>query len=173
MHKQVLVWLEHTKAGNPAVFQNGRVLECGSYAERDWMRPYFDNCEYTGLDCRPGPGVDVVGLAHEYRDADGFDVVISAQMLEHDPHWRESVANMARLVRRGGALMLTWAGANWPEHDGGGPGWSHYCNLLPEEVVAAMDGHYWQHVIISSHFRDYAGPDGGVGLCLLALNKLA
>ena len=37
--------------------------------------------EYIGLDWRPGPGVDVVGLVHEYQPGRLFDTVISTEML--------------------------------------------------------------------------------------------
>ena len=59
--------------------------------------------EYVGLDWRPGPGVDVVSLVHEYKPGRHFDTVISTEMLEHDPHWRESVQRMIELVKPGWA----------------------------------------------------------------------
>ena len=53
--------------------------------------------------------MDVVSLVHEYQPGRMFDTVISTEMLEHDPHWRESVARMIELVKPGGRLIITCA----------------------------------------------------------------
>ena len=48
------------------------VLECGSYNVNGSVRDLFAVREYIGLDWRPGPGVDVVNLVHEYRALSTF-----------------------------------------------------------------------------------------------------
>jgi hypothetical protein len=100
----------------PHLFSGRRVLEVGSYDLNGSVRPYFEGCDYTGLDWRPGPGVDVVCLAHEFRASRPFDVVISASMLEHDPFWPLSLANMINLLTEHGALLLSWGTAENQPH---------------------------------------------------------
>ena len=52
-----------------------------------------------------------------------FDTVISTEMLEHDPHWRESVQRMIDLVKGqtpfglGGTLIITCAAPGRGEHE--------------------------------------------------------
>ena len=38
-------------------------------------------------------------------------------MLEHDPHWRESVQRMIELVKPGGTLIITCAAPGRGEHE--------------------------------------------------------
>lgn len=120
MHPQVQRFLDEVCQRLPEVATSQRVMEFGAYDINGSPRAVFAMAqEYVGLDWRPGPGVDVVSLAHEYRGhPDGyFDAVISTEMLEHDPHWRESVARMVALVRPGGCLVLTCAGPLRPAHE--------------------------------------------------------
>jgi SAM-dependent methyltransferase len=120
MHKQVMQFLSSVKEQYPALFRGTRVLECGSLNINGTPRVFFEEpAEYVGLDWRPGPGVDVVSLAHEYygHPDDHFDVVISTEMLEHDPHWMHSIHRMTQLVKPGGALIITCAGPGRAEHE--------------------------------------------------------
>jgi hypothetical protein len=87
------------------------VIEFGSFNINGSIREVFSCKDYTGLDWRPGPGVDVVSLAHEYDPGRTFDTVVSASMLEHDPHWRESIANMVSMMKTDGIIVLTWGAA--------------------------------------------------------------
>ena len=109
MHLEVKEWLGELQKQHPEAFACDSVLECGSYNVNGSVRGLFTAREYVGLDWRPGPGVDVVSLAHEYRPGRHFDTVISTEMLEHDPHWRESVQRMVELVKPGGWLIITCA----------------------------------------------------------------
>ena len=103
------------------------VLECGSYNVNGSVRDLFTAREYVGLDWRPGPGVDVVSLVHEYQPGRMFDTVISTEMLEHDPHWqRASIAGvLIELVKGrtpfglGGTLIITCAAPGRGEHEFG------------------------------------------------------
>lgn len=136
MHKAVRHWLTAVKQARPALFEGRRVLECGALNINGSPREAFERCDYTGLDCRPGPGVDVVCLAHQYEPAAGpFDVVISTEMLEHDPHWRASVRRMVELVATGGALLLSCAGPGRPAHNPeASPEPGYYCNCTEAEL---------------------------------------
>ncbi|NIQ88688.1 MAG: hypothetical protein GWN93_06235 [Deltaproteobacteria bacterium] len=117
MHTEVIEWLRSIRESEPGIFENSRVLECGSLDINGTPRPLFKECEYVGLDWRDGPGVDVVSLTHHYRDDAGFDVVISTEMLEHDPYWLVSACSMVELLRTGGSLILTFGGIDRPAHE--------------------------------------------------------
>ena len=143
MHDTVQAWLRQLWHEHPALFHGTRVLECGSLIVNATASGFFADCEYTGLDATPGPGVDVVSLVHEYQPEEPFDVALSTSMLEHDPHWRESVTHMADLLRPGGSLILTFPNPGWPEHElSCSPGESYYRNLEAGEVLALLDGRF-------------------------------
>lgn len=87
------------------------VLEVGSYDVNGSVRPIFSRYAYTGVDRREGPGVDQVAEAsHLPFLAAQFDVVVSTEMLEHDTRPWRSVAEMARVLRKRGTLILTARG---------------------------------------------------------------
>jgi len=155
MHQQVMEFLRRMKTGNPVAFAPGcRVLECGSYNINGSARELFEApSEYLGLDWRSGPGVDRVGLAHEYEDPAGFDTVISTEMLEHDPHWRASLANMVSLTRPGGSLIVTCAGAGRPAHElACAPDPAYYRGLSVVEVVQELRrAGVWEHIHAEQH----------------------
>lgn len=120
MHTEVLNFLDRVRTYRPDLFGDQRVVEFGSYVINGSVRGLFDRCDYTGVDWRPGYGVDVVSLAHQYAPVEGsppIDLCISTEMLEHDPHWKDSVANMAALVRTGGSVILTCAAPGRPVHE--------------------------------------------------------
>ncbi len=133
------------------IFKAKRVLELGSLDMNGSPREYFWKPEdYVGVDWREGKGVDEVALAHEYAGRhDGyFDVVVSTEMLEHDPHWKQTLLRAVELLRDGGHMVLTMAGEGRPEHEvyvspGGDRGYYH--NLTIKEVV--------EYVLQISRFR--------------------
>ena len=97
---------------------SGAVLEAGSYNVNGGIRDLFAGCEYTGVDCRSGPGVDVVADCHDLPFyVEVFDWVVSTSMIEHDPKPWLSVAEMRRVLRRGGLLVLAAPGFGWPRHN--------------------------------------------------------
>lgn len=120
MHTEVLNFLDRVRTYRPDLFGDQRVVEFGSYVINGSVRGLFDRCDYTGVDWRPGYGVDVVALAHQYAPVEGsppIDLCISTEMLEHDPYWRDSVANMVALLRTGGSVILTCAAPGRPVHE--------------------------------------------------------
>lgn len=155
MHTQVRTFIESCKSNYPTYFRNQRVLEMGSYNVNGSPRTHFTDCDYTGVDIHEGPGVDVVALAHEYTDDLPYDVIVSTEMLEHDPHWRLSIHNMCQLLRPGGALILTCATTPRNPHgteaypDGTGlygPDPHYYRNLTAQEVASKVQSegfHTW------------------------------
>lgn len=95
----------------------GRVLEFGSYDVNGASRAAFpDAAAYVGVDHRKGPGVDVVGLFHEFYADEPFDVFLCCNTLEHDPHWTKTLAAGFSLLRPGGIFILT-VPHGYPEHE--------------------------------------------------------
>ena len=98
-------------------FHNARVLDCGSRDINGNNRFLFTNSEYVGVDICQGPNVDVVSPIHELTyPENSFDTVICAEVLEHDPHWIESIRNMIRMLKPGGLLIITCAGPERGPH---------------------------------------------------------
>ncbi len=133
------------------------VVELGSYDVNGSVRPLFAGCgAYTGVDLRPGPGVDVVADAATWGEPEHCDVVVTTETLEHAPAAREIVANAARLLRPGGWLIVTAASPARAPHgvDGGQVGaefyagigagtllgWLEEAGLDPDEVREADGG---------------------------------
>ena len=100
------------KADHPTYFKTKRVLEAGSMNINGTLRDFFEECDYTGIDFRKGDGVDVVTLCHEMTFVEPFDVVISGQMLEHDPFWEKSIKAMVAHLKPIGVLLLSWGPAH-------------------------------------------------------------
>ena len=78
---EVRDWLGEMRRQYPEAFVCDSVLECGSYNVNGSVRGLFVAREYVGLDWRPGPGVDVVSLVHEYQPGRKFDTVITPRCL--------------------------------------------------------------------------------------------
>ena len=103
---------------NRALIAGGRVLEIGSYDVNGTIRSLFATADkYVGVDLDHGPGVDVVGFGHEFDDPDdSYDATISGECFEHDPYWRETFQNMARMTRPGGLVAFSCASRGRVEH---------------------------------------------------------
>ena len=96
--------------------KDGNVLEVGSLNENGTPRQFFAG-PYVGVDMRAGRDVDEVMTSHDLRFPDeSFDVVISTEMLEHDPFPWVSMAEMGRVLKPGGVLILTARGNGFKLH---------------------------------------------------------
>jgi SAM-dependent methyltransferase len=143
MHSQLVDWLTRLKRNFPESFEGRRVLDAGSMDVNGTSRPWFENCEYTGVDWRDGPCVDVVSLLHEYQPDCQFDTVISTEMLEHDPFWRQSIVRMVHLVRPGGSLIISAAGPGRTKHRRDhAPDGEYYGNVCLDRLLS----HIWREV---------------------------
>lgn len=96
----------------------GRVVDvgCGQKPYRGLFHPSVT--EYVGVDrASPGAAPDVVADAHALPFADGaFDAGVSFQVFEHLESPARCLAELARVVRPGGDLVLTVPGV-WPAHE--------------------------------------------------------
>lgn len=117
-HAEQLGFFQAVASANRGLLAGGNVLEVGSYDVNGTVRGLFpDAARYVGVDLEEGSGVDRVAYGHQVTDPDGsFDVAVSGECFEHDPHWRETFTNMVRLTRPGGVVAFTCASRGRPEH---------------------------------------------------------
>jgi SAM-dependent methyltransferase len=131
----------------PASAVVGRsILEVGSFnvngSPRDWIEPLGPS-EYIGIDLEPQERyVDVVLPRKRPSEAiaaiyglDRFDIVVSAEMLEHAEHWRDAIRSMKTVLKVGGKLVLTCRGPGFPRHDYP----SDYWRFTVEDMRRIMD----------------------------------
>jgi SAM-dependent methyltransferase len=149
-HREQMQFVATVRAHFPDAFNGARVLEVGSLDINGSVRRFFEGGSYLGLDVAEGAGVDVVCQGQDYAAPDGsFDCVISCEVMEHNPHWRATFANMARLCRPGGLVVMTCASRGRPEHGTArtdprsspltvGKGWSYYRNLVAADFTNAL-----------------------------------
>jgi len=104
------------KQHNPLDFIETTVLDVGSLDVNGSNRWLFKGCKstYLGIDLIAGKGVDRVAKVSEIEGE--FGIVISTEVLEHDPDWRFTLIGMHRRVRSGGLLIITCGGPGRPEH---------------------------------------------------------
>jgi SAM-dependent methyltransferase len=117
MHDSVMQWVG--EKARQFDFAGQAVLEVGSMNVNGSVRPHFNSAaSYTGVDFLAGDGVDLVMNAHAlaFREA-SFDLVISTEMLEHDDEFWRSAAEMGRVLKPGGLLILTARGNGFMPHD--------------------------------------------------------
>lgn len=132
----------------PHLFQNKRVLDCGSLDINGNNRHLFTGGSYIGIDIAAGPNVDIISRIHEIKGGP-FDVVISTECLEHDEFAALSIQRMIDLLAVGGILVITCATTGRPEHgttehdDWASPGTlNHYRNITPNELVVPLSSSF-------------------------------
>ena len=161
---------------------NGNVLEIGSYQvnEDGRLRAIFSGCSFTGVDLVQGPGVDIVASGHEINlPPDSFDVTLSAECFEHNPLWRETFANMYRMTKPGGVVIITCASRGRVEHGttrSARPnyspgtthiGWDYYMNLTRKDFEHAFNisemfnNHHFYDVKSSNDLYFFGVKSGG------------
>jgi SAM-dependent methyltransferase len=117
-HAEQIGYFQAVADANSTLIDGGSVLEIGSYDVNGSIRPMFATAaRYVGVDLTEGPGVDLVGLGHEIDHPDNsYDITISGECFEHDPHWRETFRNMTRMTRPGGLVAFSCAARGRVEH---------------------------------------------------------
>lgn len=155
-HRQQRKFFANLRKRFPGAFHQVRVVDCGSLDVNGSLKDLFTESEYIGVDIRPGKNVDLVSVVHQLPLEDGtFDTVVSAEMLEHDEHWRASLRRMTALLKPGGLLAISAAGAGRAVHGteavpdvdqmiyGTSP--TYYRNLTPADLHEAFDDALDQH----------------------------
>jgi SAM-dependent methyltransferase len=150
-HPAQLEFVQITKSLFPEMFVGRRVLEIGSLDVNGTIRGFFTSCDYTGLDVAPGKGVDVVCEGQKFDAPDAsFDLVISCEVMEHNPYWKETLENMIRMLKPGGLMVMSCATVGRREHGtarsepGDSPltveqGWNYYRNLTRSDITRKVD----------------------------------
>lgn len=150
-HAQQMSFVASIRHFLPGFFRERSVLEVGSLDVNGSVRTFFEGCRYVGIDLGPGKGVDVVARGEAYDAPDAaFDVVVSCEMMEHNPEWRRTWLNMIRMLRGDGLLLMTCAGEGRRRH--GTPdsfafaspltvaeGSGYYRNLTERDFLEAFD----------------------------------
>jgi SAM-dependent methyltransferase len=144
-HRQQLEFIAELAELFPDKFRKRRVLEIGSQNVNGTIRHFFEDCDYTGIDVAPGPDVDIVCEGQNYDAPDGsFDVVIACEVMEHNPYWAETTANMIRLCKPNGMVVVTCATLGRAEHGttrsvpAASPltlNWYYYRNLTHKDFI--------------------------------------
>ena len=92
-----------------------RVAEIGSLdingTIRNIVKSSSDIAEYIGIDIGEGAGVDVVSEGHIFleKNVGRFNVILSAECLEHNPFWRETIEQTLVSLATPGVLIFSWA----------------------------------------------------------------
>ena len=116
-HKAQRDYLDKIKSKFPNAFTNCKVLDIGWFDVNGNEKPWFDNCNFIGLDLLPGPGVDIACPANEYDAPDEtFNTIISCECWEHNPYYKESIMNAIRMLKSGGYFIWTCATTGRPIH---------------------------------------------------------
>ncbi len=113
----VFVMLEHSLQ-QCAPFVNGRLLDVGC-GHRPYEKTLFAGAtEYIGADYltdRSQPDVICSALDLPFPE-NSFDTVVSTEVLEHVPEPRRALAEMRRVLKPGGFLILSTP-MYWPRHE--------------------------------------------------------
>lgn len=154
-HPEQAEFFSGVRAHYPAAFKGARVLEVGSLDINGSVRELFADCRYTGVDLQLGPGVDLAcqGQLVEFPTAH-FDTTISAECMEHNPFWRETIANMLRMTRPGGMVLISCATTGRLEHGTtrtnpdaspftSAEKWEYYKNLTAADLEASLNLTGW------------------------------
>lgn len=113
MTPEVYDWVWHVRDLEQI---QGLVLDVGSQDITGCVRDLFE--DYIGLDMVAGRNVDVVADAHSIPyDNSYFDAVCCLEMLEHDSNFFQTLAEIYRVLRPGGALLLTARAIGYEQHD--------------------------------------------------------
>lgn len=137
-----------------------KVLEFGSHDVNGSPRDIFSGCaQYIGIDEWPGKGVDVVGRAQDYKPDELFDIVITAEAMEHDPDPAGQVRAAWQCLKPGGIFIMTAAAPPRAAHLCSGmigtKPEEHYKNIEPAEVARWLS--FWAYCEIT-----YNKPHGDI-----------
>lgn len=142
------------------------ILEIGSYDVNGSIREVFSCDSHIGVDLIPGPGVDLVAGGHEIRLDKKFDVVVSSEVFEHNPFWRETLDNMIAHANKDGFVVVTCATTGRLEHgtrrtnvsDSPGTsakGWDYYHNISQDEMLSYLSERSIKNYILVTQNRTY------------------
>jgi SAM-dependent methyltransferase len=116
-HQQQFDFVSTVAEALPNNFAKCKVLEVGSLNINGSVRQFFTDCDYIGIDLGIGRDVDVICQGQDYDAPDNtFDTVISCECFEHNPAWVATFANMHRMVKPSGLIVMSCATTGRAEH---------------------------------------------------------
>ena len=154
-HPEQFQFMDVLKKHFPHYFHNQKVAEIGSLDINGSIRNCFETAHYDGFDVSEGPGVDFAIQGQLVGQATGYyDVTISSECFEHNPFWVETFANMLRLTRPGGMVIMSCATTGRAEHGTdwadirSSPltqkiGWNYYKNLTADDFLQKFNLAGW------------------------------
>jgi hypothetical protein len=118
MHLSAWQYIEQEAAKLPG----GTIVEIGSRIICGDIRGIFQapKWRFVGVDIVAGQGVDIVSSAKDYAAANphSADFVVCANVLEHDPTWRETVNALFAIAKSpDGVVLVSVPGPGWPVHE--------------------------------------------------------
>jgi len=103
---------------------HGKIVEFGAYDVNGSVREFFkgESDKYIGMDVRAGPGVDIVGDAHNAymllpSEWSNVNAVLCLEMLEHDKKPLATLCSANVMLMRGGLLVVTVPTFGYARHE--------------------------------------------------------
>ena len=116
-HKEQIEYVYSVKNKFGEYFKNKKVLGIGTFNVCGTEDAFFDECDYSGLDIGPGPGVDIICPAQDFDAPDEtYDVIISCECFEHNPFYNGTIKNAVRMLKKNGLFLFTCATTGRPIH---------------------------------------------------------
>ena len=125
-----------------------KIFELGSYDVNGSIKPLFSFNEYIGVDVSEGPNVDKIydGKNLDFLSDNYFDLSISCNCFEHNPHWKSNLADMYRVTKEEGSIIVQIASRGFDEHGttrtkpslsiaSQEKGWNYYRNVTVKEFL--------------------------------------
>ncbi len=150
-HQEQLNFIRTTSENLTKDYSNRKILEIGSFDVNGSIRQFFEKSTYIGVDLAEGPGVDIVCEGNKLDHPDNtYDVTLSCECFEHNPHWADTFLNMYRMTKQGGIVVFTCATTGRPEHGttrtspavspgSQSIGWDYYQNLTEVDFQQAFE----------------------------------
>lgn len=143
MHDAARSYIQKAVAEHIGNTEGLTVLEFGSYNVNGTVRDHFYGSDFCGVDIRDGRGVDIVCDAAEFDGEERYDVVVSAETLEHAERPKEIIDRAWDSLKPGGLFILTAAAPERAPHNGNGdplqPGEEHYAGISKAELEAWLE----------------------------------
>lgn len=156
MHNAVKSYCLKVKEKYPEYFK-GSMVDFGSLDVNGNNR-YLSEGTYIGVDIVSGENVDYVSKCHEFK-SEPFDVVISTEMLEHDPYWELSLKKMESLTK--GLMIITCATTGRPNHSAYEGKYKlpknfpdFYRNISKEDIEKVLDLEKFKKYELESNYLD-------------------
>ncbi len=134
----------------------GSVIDIGSLDTNGGPHNLFSAKKYVGVDLGPGKNVNYISSGQQIDlPTSSFDVVMSSECFEHNSCYKETFAQMARLVDLGGIVIWSCAGLGRLEHGTSrsgrandaayvvSSGYEYYKNVTPKMAKSVLDHDYW------------------------------